>query len=154
MAIRKKSAKKPAARKAKRSNPRRAARKANGQFARKPRANRTRKPATRAKRVKRAKRANPRYTLRNVRRNPLVECSRPSKYVGAKMHWSGDDWTIEGCDSTVYKKSGGPGMFSALKVGAKKRKPVAKRAVWEAAYRSRKTKSGAVKLARRSRKAR
>jgi hypothetical protein len=65
------------------------------------------------------------------------------------MHWNGADWTIDGCDSTIYEKSGGPGMFSARKAGAKKRKPIAKRAVWEAAYRSRKSRSGAVKLPRR-----
>lgn len=153
MATARKSSKKPA-RRVKRANPKkrvarrnpRAGRKANGQFARKARANRTRKPA---RKVRRASRSNPRYTLRRARRNPLVECSRPSKYVGAQMHWNGADWTIDGCDSTIYEKSGGPGMFSARKVGVKKRKPIAKRAVWEAAYRSRKSRSGAVKLPRR-----
>lgn len=151
------TARKPA-RRAKRANPKKRAarrnprvgRKANGQFARKARANRTRKPARKAPRkARRASRSNPRYTLRRARRNPLVECSRPSKYVGAQMHWNGADWTIDGCDSTIYEKSGGPGMFSARKAGAKKRKPIAKRAVWEAAYRSRKSRSGAVKLPRR-----
>jgi hypothetical protein len=142
------------ARRVKRANPKKRAarrnprvgRKANGQFARKARANRTRKAPRKARR---ASRSNPRYTLRRARRNPLVECSRPSKYVGAQMHWNGADWTIDGCDSTIYEKSGGPGMFSARKAGAKKRKPIAKRAVWEAAYRSRKSRSGAVKLPRR-----
>lgn len=144
MTTRRKSTKKPA-----RKNGKRPVRKANGRFARKARPNRTRKAAR-----KPSARRNPRYTLRRARRNPLVACARPSKYQGARMHWNGDDWVIEGCDSTVYEKSGGPGMFAARKAGAKRRTAVAKRAVYEASYRSRKSRSGAVKLASRRRRSR